>query len=129
MAATGAIRANPHVGDEEIKGQLAAEHPYGEWVADGLIQLEDLPEREREVPTHASLVRRQQVINRSFALAEHRRGPARHVRRRPATARSPPRPRCWSACKRGAPPATRPPPGQTRAPWRPARLRASYPRT
>ncbi|MGH4025681.1 MAG: glutamate synthase central domain-containing protein, partial [Pseudonocardiaceae bacterium] len=50
------------VGDEEIKGQLAAEHPYGEWVTDGLIQLEDLPEREREVPTHASLVRRQQVM-------------------------------------------------------------------
>jgi glutamate synthase (NADPH) large chain len=50
------------VGDEEIKGQLAAEHPYAEWVADGLTPLEALPEREREVPTHASLVRRQQSI-------------------------------------------------------------------
>ncbi|HEX2301128.1 MAG TPA: glutamate synthase central domain-containing protein, partial [Pseudonocardiaceae bacterium] len=50
------------VGDEEIKGELAGAHPYEEWVTAGLIQLEDLPEREREVPTHASLVRRQQVM-------------------------------------------------------------------
>jgi glutamate synthase (NADPH) large chain len=50
------------VGDDEIKGQLAAEHPYADWVARGLTWLEDLPEREREVPTHASLVRRQQAM-------------------------------------------------------------------
>ncbi|RKT56201.1 glutamate synthase large subunit [Saccharothrix australiensis] len=50
------------VDDEEIKGELAAEHPYREWVADGVLHLADLPEREREVPTHASLVRRQQVF-------------------------------------------------------------------
>jgi len=50
------------VGDEEIKGQLAAEHPYADWVAQGLTWLEDLPEREREVPSHASLVRRQQAM-------------------------------------------------------------------
>ncbi|MDQ0379588.1 glutamate synthase large subunit [Amycolatopsis thermophila] len=48
--------------DEEIKGQLATEHPYGEWVDQGLVRLEELPEREREVPTHASLVRRQQAF-------------------------------------------------------------------
>ncbi|NIH87596.1 glutamate synthase large subunit [Amycolatopsis granulosa] len=50
------------VDDEEIKGQLAAEHPYDEWVRQGLVRLEELPEREREVPTHASLVRRQQAF-------------------------------------------------------------------
>ncbi|MGH3697077.1 MAG: glutamate synthase large subunit [Pseudonocardiaceae bacterium] len=50
------------VGDDEIKGRLAAEHPYADWVAQGLTRLEDLPEREREVPTHASLVRRQQSL-------------------------------------------------------------------
>ncbi|MGH3826369.1 MAG: glutamate synthase large subunit, partial [Pseudonocardiaceae bacterium] len=50
------------VGDDEIKGQLAAEHPYADWVAQGLTWLEDLPEREREVLTHASLVRRQQAM-------------------------------------------------------------------
>ncbi|GAA3856792.1 glutamate synthase large subunit [Saccharothrix violaceirubra] len=50
------------IDDEEIKGQLAAEHPYERWVADGVLHLSDLPAREREVPTHASLVRRQQAF-------------------------------------------------------------------
>ncbi|MGQ0717774.1 MAG: glutamate synthase large subunit [Pseudonocardiales bacterium] len=50
------------VGDDEIKGQLAAEHPYVDWVATGLTRLADLPEREREVHTRASLVRRQQAM-------------------------------------------------------------------
>jgi glutamate synthase (NADPH/NADH) large chain len=53
------------VDDAEIKGQLAAEHPYQEWVRSGLLHLDDLPEREREVPTHASLVRRQQAFGYS----------------------------------------------------------------
>ena len=48
--------------DEEIKGQLAAEHPYQQWLDDGVVHLEDLPEREREVPSHASLVHGQQVF-------------------------------------------------------------------
>jgi len=50
------------IDDEEIKGGLATEHPYDEWVDRGLVRLEELPEREREVPTHASLVRRQQAF-------------------------------------------------------------------
>ncbi|MEU5693006.1 glutamate synthase large subunit [Actinosynnema sp. NPDC020468] len=50
------------IDDEEIKGELAAEHPYEQWVAEGILHLEDLPARGREVPTHASLVRRQQVF-------------------------------------------------------------------
>jgi glutamate synthase (NADPH/NADH) large chain len=50
------------VGDDEIKGQLAAEHPYADWVAKGLTRLADLPGRDREVHTHASLVRRQQTL-------------------------------------------------------------------
>ncbi|WP_018681154.1 glutamate synthase large subunit [Actinokineospora enzanensis] len=50
------------VDDQEIKGELAADHPYGEWVAKGLLPLAQLPPREREVPTHASLVRRQQAF-------------------------------------------------------------------
>jgi len=50
------------VGDDEIKSQLAAEHPYAEWVAQGLTRLADLPGRDREVHTHASLVRRQQTL-------------------------------------------------------------------
>ncbi len=50
------------VGDDEIKGQLAAEHPYADWVAQGLTRLAKLPGRDREVHTHASLVRRQQTL-------------------------------------------------------------------
>ncbi|GAA5159381.1 glutamate synthase large subunit [Amycolatopsis dongchuanensis] len=50
------------IDDEEIKGELAAQHPYAEWIDSGLVRLEELPERDREVPTHASLVRRQQAF-------------------------------------------------------------------
>jgi glutamate synthase (NADPH) large chain len=50
------------VSDDEIKSQLASEHPYADWVSDGLTRLADLPERDREVHTHASLVRRQQTM-------------------------------------------------------------------
>jgi glutamate synthase (NADPH/NADH) large chain len=55
------LTAGRIVSDEEIKGQLAAAHPYEQWVDDGLTQLEDLPGREREVFSHASLVNRQQA--------------------------------------------------------------------
>ena len=48
--------------DEEIKGELAAEHPYDEWLHAGLIHLDDIPEREHIVHTHASVTRRQQVF-------------------------------------------------------------------
>ncbi|MFC4000549.1 glutamate synthase large subunit [Prauserella oleivorans] len=48
--------------DEEIKGELASQHPYDEWLDAGLLHLDELPEREREVPTHSSLVRRQQAF-------------------------------------------------------------------
>ena len=48
------------VDDAEIKGALAAEHPYEEWLHAGLIHLGDLADREREVPTHAALTLRQQ---------------------------------------------------------------------
>ena len=48
--------------DEEIKSELAAEHPYGEWLHAGQIHLDDIPEREHIVHTHASVTRRQQVF-------------------------------------------------------------------
>ncbi len=48
--------------DEEIKGELAAEHPYDEWLHAGIIHLEDLPQREHIVHTHASVTRRQQIF-------------------------------------------------------------------
>jgi glutamate synthase (NADPH/NADH) large chain len=48
--------------DEEIKEELASEHPYGEWLHAGLIHLDDIPEREHIVHTHASVTRRQQIF-------------------------------------------------------------------
>ncbi|HQR25942.1 MAG TPA: glutamate synthase large subunit [Nocardioides sp.] len=48
--------------DEEIKAELAAEHPYDEWLHGGLIHLDDVPGREHVIHTHASVTRRQQVF-------------------------------------------------------------------
>ncbi|MFC4613019.1 glutamate synthase large subunit [Streptomyces maoxianensis] len=48
--------------DDEIKSALAAELPYQEWLEAGEIELEDLPEREHIVHTHASVTRRQQTF-------------------------------------------------------------------
>lgn len=50
------------VEDEEIKAELAAQHPYDEWLHAGLIHLDDVPAREHIVHTHASVTRRQQVF-------------------------------------------------------------------
>jgi glutamate synthase (NADPH/NADH) large chain len=50
------------ISDEEIKTQLAAAAPYGEWLIGGRILLSDLPDREHVVHTHASVARRQQVF-------------------------------------------------------------------
>ncbi|WP_433275250.1 glutamate synthase large subunit [Pseudonocardia xinjiangensis] len=54
------------VDDAEIKGALAAEHPYADWLHAGLIRLEDLAPREREMPSHTALTLRQQ----SFGYTE-----------------------------------------------------------
>ncbi len=50
------------VEDEEIKAELAAAQPYQDWLHAGLIHLDQLPEREHIVHTHASVVRRQQTF-------------------------------------------------------------------
>ncbi|HET8599358.1 MAG TPA: glutamate synthase large subunit [Segeticoccus sp.] len=50
------------VSDEEVKASLAAEHPYQEWLREGLIELADLPEREHVVHTPSSVTRRQQTF-------------------------------------------------------------------
>jgi glutamate synthase (NADPH/NADH) large chain len=50
------------VSDEDIKAELAAAAPYGEWLIGGRILLSDLPDREHVVHTHASVTRRQQVF-------------------------------------------------------------------
>jgi glutamate synthase (NADPH/NADH) large chain len=48
--------------DDEIKAELAAEHPYAEWLRDGLVRFEELPARELETPSHETLVKRQQTF-------------------------------------------------------------------
>src|SRR4029079_13758853 len=50
------------VDDEEIKKTLAAEHPYGDWLSDGMVQLPELPAREHIVFSHDSVLRRQQMF-------------------------------------------------------------------
>ncbi|PRW61749.1 glutamate synthase large subunit [Actinopolyspora mortivallis] len=50
------------VPDDEVKSELASQHPYRQWLDEGMVHLEDLPRRSREVPTHSSLVQRQQLF-------------------------------------------------------------------
>jgi glutamate synthase (NADPH/NADH) large chain len=48
--------------DDEIKSELAAAQPYGEWLRDGLVKLSDLPAREHIIYPHSSVVRRQRAF-------------------------------------------------------------------
>ena len=50
------------VDDEEVKSELAAQHPYDEWLHAGTIHLNSLPAREHIVHTHSSVTRRQQTF-------------------------------------------------------------------
>jgi len=59
LADTGAGRI---IEDEEVKSQLAAEHPYGDWLHAGMIHLRNLPERTRELPDSRVLLVQQQLF-------------------------------------------------------------------
>ncbi|WP_051973053.1 glutamate synthase large subunit [Cryobacterium sp. MLB-32] len=48
--------------DDEIKDELSASKPWGEWLDAGRINLKDLPEREHIVHPPASVVRRQRTF-------------------------------------------------------------------
>ncbi|MBU6201529.1 MAG: glutamate synthase large subunit [Acidobacteria bacterium] len=50
------------VEDDEIKAELAASQPWGEWLRDGMVSLRDLPAREHVVHSRDSVLRRQQVF-------------------------------------------------------------------
>ena len=50
------------VSDDEIKQTLAAERPYGEWLAQHLVDIEDLPGACAERPDHQTVLRRQQAF-------------------------------------------------------------------
>ncbi len=48
--------------DDEIKAELAAAQPYEEWLRQGIIHLDDLPDREHVVHSRESVLRRQQTF-------------------------------------------------------------------
>jgi glutamate synthase (NADPH/NADH) large chain len=48
--------------DEEVKAELAAQHPYDDWLHAGLLHLDDLPDRRRELPDSAALATQQQLF-------------------------------------------------------------------
>ncbi len=50
------------VPDEEVKGELAAQQPYARWLADHVVHLAELPEREHVLHTRSSVTRRQQTF-------------------------------------------------------------------
>jgi glutamate synthase (NADPH/NADH) large chain len=50
------------VGDDEIKSELAAQHPYREWLDRHLIDIDDLPAARAEKPEHETVFARQQAF-------------------------------------------------------------------
>ncbi len=48
--------------DDEVKADLAASQPWGQWLEENRIALKDLPEREHIVHTAASVTRRQRTF-------------------------------------------------------------------
>ncbi len=50
------------ISDDEIKSELAAEHPYQQWIDEGLVQIDDLPESKYTYMTHDRVVLRQQIF-------------------------------------------------------------------
>jgi len=48
--------------DADVKSALAAERPYADWLHAGLMHLDDLPDRERELPGREELITRQQLF-------------------------------------------------------------------
>jgi glutamate synthase (ferredoxin) len=51
------------VSDEEVKDRLAAEHPYGEWLATNMVAMEDLPDApEVPLPSPETIRQRQQIF-------------------------------------------------------------------
>ncbi len=48
--------------DEEVKAELAAQHPYDDWLHAGLLYLDDLPDRNRELPDGQALATQQRLF-------------------------------------------------------------------
>jgi len=50
------------ISDDEIKSELAAQHPYQEWLDAGLVHMADLPERDHVHMNHERVLIRQQMF-------------------------------------------------------------------
>ena len=50
------------VGDDEIKAELASEHPYDAWLAQDQIRLDELPARSMLTPQHGRVVTQQRLF-------------------------------------------------------------------
>jgi glutamate synthase (ferredoxin) len=50
------------VDDEEIKRELASQHPYRTWLDEHIIDIDDLPAARAEQPDHETVLRRQQAF-------------------------------------------------------------------
>jgi glutamate synthase (NADPH) large chain len=59
LADTGSGRI---IEDEEVKSELAAAHPYSDWLHAGMVHLRNLPERTRELPDSRVLLVQQQLF-------------------------------------------------------------------
>jgi glutamate synthase (NADPH/NADH) large chain len=52
--------------DDQVKAELAAAHPYEDWLHAGLLHLDDLPDRRRELPDSKTLA----TVQRLFGYTE-----------------------------------------------------------
>jgi glutamate synthase (NADPH/NADH) large chain len=59
LADTGSRRI---LEDADVKSALASEHPYEDWLHAGLLHLDDLPDRVRELPGTEELLTQQQLF-------------------------------------------------------------------
>ncbi|TDZ87054.1 Glutamate synthase [NADPH] large chain [Mycobacteroides salmoniphilum] len=54
------------VSDEEVKAELAAAEPYQQWIDEGLVRMEQLPDRPHQHMPHNRIVLRQQVFGYTY---------------------------------------------------------------
>ena len=54
------------VADEEIKQTFAAEHPYGQWLAENVVTLAELPDGRERFAAHDTVVQRQHAFGYAF---------------------------------------------------------------
>ena len=73
------------ISDEEAKNEIAAEHPYGQWLDEHLISLKDLPAVEPKEPEtdHDKILQRQQAFGYTFEDQRIFLGPMSKIGRDP----------------------------------------------